>query len=405
MDAFEESRFSPHAAQLQSGFPWLKFEAELESEFREHHVRRQLVQTRIALCAGAAIFALFALRDYHSMPPEVWRWTIALRLYVIVPAIALMLAMSYVAMPGRRLEKIGAVCVVIVMGATAAAILISARLGSPLPYEALLAVMVFVIFLSGLRFYEATLSTYGVAAAYLVARGMLDLPAAETAKQALYLYVIALIGSIGSYSLEWTRRANFLTGHIMRFRASHDPLTYLYNRRAALEHLQRTWRLAEREHRPVAVLLLDVDYFKRFNDHYGHLHGDGCLSEVAMTLHHRLRRPMDLVARYGGEEFLAVLYGVSDRNVERVGDAVRRLVEELDIPHEKNLPLKVVTVSVGASWAEPTDKAVTIEALLESADQALYRAKAAGRNRCESQPVAPPAAAAGVEAKGPAAAR
>jgi diguanylate cyclase (GGDEF)-like protein len=237
-----------------------------------------------------------------------------------------------------------------------------------------------------------------VAAAYLAAHVALDLPS-DTLKQGLYLYVIALIGLMGGYMLEWTRRANVLTRRIMQFRAEHDPLTYLYNRRAAVDHLQRTWRLAAREGRPLAVLLLDVDHFKKFNDHYGHLAGDGCLSEVAMALHHRLRRPMDLVARYGGEEFLAVLYGVAGDNVQRVAEAVREIVEGLGIAHAQNPP-GVVTVSVGASWAEPTDPLASAELLLETADQALYRAKKAGRNRVEARGVVP-----SVPATGPATAR
>jgi diguanylate cyclase (GGDEF)-like protein len=388
MDAFEESQFSPHAAQLQRGFPWLAFERELEAEYREYHVRRQLVQTRIALAAGAVLFLLFALRDYHELPPEVWHWTVALRAYVIVPALLAMLAWSYAPVAGKWIERVGAVTVLVVMGATGAAVLVSERMGAALPYEALLAVMVFTIFLTGLRFYHATLTTCGIAAAYLTARVVLDLPVADTLKQGLYLYVIALIGLMGGYMLEWTRRANFLSSNVMRFRALHDPLTYLYNRRAALDHLQRAWRLAARERRPLAALLLDVDHFKKFNDHYGHLHGDGCLSEVAMALHHRLRRPMDIVARYGGEEFLAVLYGVSGDNVRRVAETVREIVEGLAIPHARNPP-GVVTVSIGASWAEPADPLATPELLLETADQALYRAKEAGRNRCEARGVAP----------------
>jgi len=392
MDAFAEDQFSPHSAQLHRGFPWLRFEPGLEEEFREHHVRRQLVQTRIALLSGIGLFLLFALRDVGLLPPEVWHWTVALRVYVVVPAILVMLAVSFAPVPGRWIERVGAVTVVVVMCGTAASLLISAQMGAPLPYEALLVVMVFVIFLTGLRFYHATLTTFAVAAAYLIAREALDFPGAETLRQGLYLYVIALIGWLGAYMLEWSRRMNFLSGAVMKFRASHDPLTYLYNRRAALEHLHRAWRLAERERRPLAVLLLDVDNFKRFNDHYGHLHGDGCLSEVAMALHHRLRRPMDLVARYGGEEFLAVLYGVAGENVRRVGDAVRQLVQELGIEHVENKPLGVVTMSVGASWVEPAEAGTSIETLLETADRALYRAKAAGRNRCEALPVAAGAA-------------
>jgi diguanylate cyclase (GGDEF)-like protein len=389
MDAFEEGQFSPHAAQLQRGFPWLRFEPGLEDEFREQHVRRQLVQTRIALLAGAGLFMLFALRDYYTMPPAAWHWTVGLRAFVIAPTLLLMLAVTYLPVSGRWIERGGVATVLVVMVATGAAILISELHGSALPYEALMVVMVYVIFLTGLRFYHATLTTCTVAAAYLVAHAALELPS-DTLREGLYLYVVALIGLMGGYMLEWTRRANFLNGAIMQFRASHDPVTYLHNRRAAMEHLQRAWRLAARERRPLAVLMLDVDHFKRFNDRYGHPAGDGCLAELAMALHHRLRRPMDLVARYGGEEFLAVLYGVAGDNVARVGESVRELVQDLAITHADS-PAGVVTVSVGAAWAEPADPAASPEMLVDSADRALYRAKQAGRNRCEAAPA--PAAA------------
>src|SRR5512134_3073078 len=109
MDAFAEDQFSPHSAQLHRGFPWLRFEPELEAEFREHHVRRQLVQTRIALLAGMALFILFALRDVEMLPPDVWHWTVALRVYVIEPAILVMLAVSFAPIPGRWIERVGTV--------------------------------------------------------------------------------------------------------------------------------------------------------------------------------------------------------------------------------------------------------------------------------------------------------
>jgi diguanylate cyclase (GGDEF)-like protein len=256
-------------------------------------------------------------------------------------------------------------------------------MGAPLPYEGLMLVMVFFIFLSGLRFYKAMLSTSLSALAYLVARVALDLPGAETLEEAYYMYGIALVGLLGSYSLELSLRTNFLTEQVALFRATRDPLTHLHNRRAALEHLQRAWKLGFRDRKAVAVALLDVDHFKAFNDRYGHPQGDGCLAEVATRLRERMGRPMDLVGRYGGEEFIAVIYDVNDVTLRLICEDVRRAVHDLAIAHAGNDPAERVTLSVGAACAAPAAGSVSVEWLLEQADQALYRAKAAGRNRCE----------------------
>ena len=384
-DGADETRFSPHAAQLRKGFRWLRFEPELERQVLAFYQQRYLIRTRIALVAGAILFGLFSLRDLRTLPDEVWPWTVGLRLLLIVPMILLVVGASYVRVLRPQLEWLTAFGVTAAMGGLAAAILVSARMGAPLPYEGLMLVMVFAIFLSGLRFYKATASTFLSAASYIAARVALDLPDAETMQEAYYMYGITLIGLLGGYSLELSQRTNFLNEHIALFRAARDPLTHLYNRRAALDHLQRTWRLAFRDRTSVAVALLDVDHFKRFNDRYGHLQGDRCLTDVAVALRDRVRRPLDIVARYGGEEFLIVLYDVTEATLRVICEDVRRAVCALGIAHGDNHDAGVVTVSLGAAWVLPSAGEDTVETALERADQALYRAKDAGRNRCEIQ--------------------
>lgn len=383
VDGPDEIRHCPHAAQLRRGFRWLRFEPELERQFREFFQQRYLIRTRVAIGAAALLFALFALRDHRSLPDDVWPWTVGLRVWLILPALLFIFVATYVGALRRHLEWLSAAGVTVAMGGLAAAILISTRMGAPLPYEGLMLVMVFAIFLSGLRFYKATLSTAVAAAAYFIARVALDLPAAETVQEAYYMYGIALIGLLGGYSLELSVRTNFLNEHVALFRAAHDPLTLLHNRRAALDHLQRAWRLAFRDRAPIGLALIDVDYFKRFNDRYGHLQGDHCLREVAVALRDRVRRPMDIVARWGGEEFLVVLYDVTEASLRTICEDLRHGVSALGIPHADSRDAGVVTVSIGALWVVPAAGACTLESAVDHADKALYRAKAAGRNRCD----------------------
>ena len=157
-----------------------------------------------------------------------------------------------------------------------------------------------------------------------------------------------------------------------------DPLTGIPNRREFDAFATRVWRQGARDKAPAAVILLDVDYFKIYNDRSGHQAGDECLREVAQTLRACASRPLDLVARYGGEEFVAILGGspVSDALV--VAERMRKAVFDLQIPHPGS-SFGVVTISVGTASVVPSPEA-DLESAIKSADEALYYAKAAGRN-------------------------
>jgi diguanylate cyclase (GGDEF)-like protein len=157
-----------------------------------------------------------------------------------------------------------------------------------------------------------------------------------------------------------------------------DPLTGIPNRREFDSFAARAWRLARRDHQPLAVVLLDVDYFKIFNDKLGHQAGDDCLRKVAQALVAAAQRPLDLVARYGGEEFVAVLGGSGIHDALVVAERMRLAVQSLCLVHPGSTR-DVVTVSCGAAAMEPRHGG-TIEELVGSADEALYYAKAAGRN-------------------------
>ncbi|MCW8854115.1 MAG: diguanylate cyclase [Gammaproteobacteria bacterium] len=162
-----------------------------------------------------------------------------------------------------------------------------------------------------------------------------------------------------------------------------DGLTGLSNRRYLDELLDREIARAMRHHQPLTVILCDIDHFKAFNDHYGHLHGDDCLKQVGVVLKNICKRPTDLAARYGGEEFAVVLSDCGQKNAMRMAEILRQTVENQSITHEYSSTAQVVTMSLGVCTQVPV-QGDTAEHLLKKADEALYRAKHAGRNQVKT---------------------
>lgn len=165
-----------------------------------------------------------------------------------------------------------------------------------------------------------------------------------------------------------------------------DGLTGLANRRSFDASLEADWLHAERENAPMSLLLADVDDFKAYNDTYGHQKGDECLKAVAKALSIQVHRPTDLAARYGGEEFAVLLPGVDLNGACLVAERIRAAVHALAIAHCKSSAADRVTMSIGAACAVPTE-GLTAQALVAAADEALYVAKKAGRNRIDAIPL------------------
>lgn len=159
-----------------------------------------------------------------------------------------------------------------------------------------------------------------------------------------------------------------------------DALTGLGNRRMLERRLQSELRRLAREQDRLAVVLLDVDHFKRFNDSHGHPEGDRCLRRVGGAIGRAMQRGADFAARYGGEEFACILPGIDLDGAKRMADTIRAAVEALAIPHGSSDTGPVVTVSVGVAWGI-SEPGLDTEFWLTAADRMLYRSKAAGRNR------------------------
>ncbi|WP_233852624.1 diguanylate cyclase [Paraburkholderia sp. HD33-4] len=192
--------------------------------------------------------------------------------------------------------------------------------------------------------------------------------------------VFVLVSWLLAFALRDKQRAQAALQRL----AATDPLTGLSNRRVLDKRLDDEWMRARRENKPLSVLFIDIDHFKRFNDTYGHESGDEVLVAVADCIASVARRSVDLVARYGGEEFAVVLPDTTAQGAFAVAEQIRRRVENRVILPGQDAP-QAVTVSVGCATALPTatDVASRLE-LLAAADAQLYVAKNAGRNRTSS---------------------
>ncbi|VXD12280.1 putative diguanylate cyclase (GGDEF domain) [Planktothrix serta PCC 8927] len=161
--------------------------------------------------------------------------------------------------------------------------------------------------------------------------------------------------------------------------ANLDGLTQVANRRRFDRVLEQEWLRLRREKLPLSLILADIDYFKLYNDTYGHLAGDDCLRQVAQTIHQTLKRPADVVARYGGEEFAVILPNTSLPGALQVAEHIRQAVFNLQLTHQASPGKGVITLSLGvSSLIPPMDEEQQI--LIQKADQALYKAKKQGKN-------------------------
>jgi diguanylate cyclase (GGDEF)-like protein/PAS domain S-box-containing protein len=162
--------------------------------------------------------------------------------------------------------------------------------------------------------------------------------------------------------------------------ASTDPLTNLANRRQLDLFLKQEWHRAQRAQGVISLAMIDVDFFKPYNDTLGHPAGDRCLQQVAQALRTIVHRPTDLAARFGGEEFVLLFASTELEDAQQLAEKARAMIEALAIPHPASGIGKVLTISIGVAAISPT-KNMPMTDLLKAADEALYQAKQAGRNR------------------------
>ncbi|MEO8019064.1 MAG: diguanylate cyclase [Pseudomonadota bacterium] len=372
---------SDAARLLAKGFRFLRFEEPLETEFRTEHRTRLRIWNRIAIMVSACTVVGFAVLDHFVLSAEHSRVANMVRFGMHVPAVIIMLLLTSKRFYERWYDLgIGIVAPIFGIGTVIMAAF-SPPTEVPLVGGRLLLASFFFYFMIGLRFRAAAQANLIVFAALVVAFLAGTMPTATATYLMFTLFTANIIGFAGSYALEHANRTAFLEHRQLTEVATHDGLTTLLNRAAFEDQIRRVWQQAQRDRQTVAVIMIDIDCFKAYNDRYGHIAGDDCLRRVSTALRDAARRrPLDFVARYGGEELVAVLYGADKSYGESISRSLLTAVRELRIPHVNSVTQPYVTVSVGVV-AVDAYRITTHDAAVALADQALYAAKHEGRDR------------------------
>lgn len=380
---------------LAQGFPALSFPQALETHFLSH---AEAARRRVITEAGVAAVGLFASMVVADvlLTPDTLRFALWMRLAVFAPVVLLGLAV----LNALRMPWVTEWLIVLAgMLAVTLTALILLQAQGPWAIARLVEINIIVV-------YTCTLARFWPALALCLFTFVVQLGLASTLPDftgVLALNTSLLLGAImvftlhGNYTLERDERMAYLLAqreqalqHALQVShaqlahlAKTDALTEVANRRHAEDFLAQTWAHAQQRQSPMALVMIDIDHFKRYNDHHGHLSGDRCLQAVARALSACSRRAGDLVARLGGEEFVLVMSDIDHASALNVAQRIQASVQALGWPHAGSPGLPVVTVSVGVASMRPRPGSDAM-LLLKRADDALYAAKAQGRNRvCE----------------------
>jgi len=370
---------SVYEAELERGRVTLRFPTALEREFRKVHLDRVASRVRawqVALLLIVVVSSVYRLGLLAGFGPNL---ETALRIGVLLPACVSMLGAAWsrnFASRYLRTAFFGSMVVSVVSSALVAQVVAEGG-ESSLAFLTTNAFATF--FLAGLLFYDALLVAALGVLTFVVAGSYHGLPLDQLLYDGTLIALVAGVGTFIAYGVEESNRRFFLERGRLGDLAERDGLTGLRNRRAFDEQLLRVWQQSLRDRSSLAVLLIDIDHFKRYNDTYGHQAGDACLRHIAQIVQQFARRPLDVAARYGGEELAVVLYQVTSDHAAMVAEQLRASVEAARLEHREAPIRGQVTISVGVAWLDATIDRAPEEAV-KLADQALYAAKLGGRN-------------------------
>ena len=373
-----ENLSSPYYDQLKRGFAGLRFSDFVEEEFLSQYAQTSVLRSRLLLimAIGATLISTGIEVSGQGGHPAVLIFNILVMLPVL--GAALLVSMNPAS---HRLYRLLLAFSALMIGMLTISIAMRASLdGMPYYFSILVTWMFVVWFIVGLPFRHAAITALTISGIYVYGEIIWDFRLNEFIFSTALLFFINVVGAIGCYQLEHAKRRSFLDSRVLSQLAERDGLTGLYNRRSYDQYVERIWRQSRREDVQLTLVLIDIDHFKAYNDHYGHQAGDDALKEVANVISLSAQRPLDFAARYGGEEFALILYGPDDEYGRERPEQLRESVRDLKIPHADSTTGQYLTVSIGVALVMPGSVRSLIGAI-QMADEALYQAKEEGRNR------------------------
>jgi diguanylate cyclase (GGDEF)-like protein len=377
---------------IASGFPLLKFPKQLETAFEAEAAIKRCRQLVLGGFFGIILYDFFLISDW-LVSPETFLTAFWMRMCVVTPLALLMIASLYLNPPVAVREfLIAAGSVVLGAGGTFYLILTNPHAPQDAHHQSMILVILFVTMVQRVRFWWAVVACVACFAIHAAGLALLPTYPFEFEVSANLGFGCAVVLTLfASYVLERETRMNYLLslrGRLQRrdldAQSRRDALTGLRNRRSLDEAIE-AYNQIEAGCRELAVILLDIDHFKSFNDTAGHQAGDVCLKRVAGIIQSELRDYADDVFRFGGEEFIVLLRGVDLPTAVKIAERIRTAIEDASIPHPALSRGEVVTVSLGASSAIMS-REIRVGLVISAADAALYSAKRNGRNQVAPRP-------------------
>lgn len=380
----EDFRETPYGRQLLSGFRRLLFVPVLENEFRQYLDHQARLAQRVGACLLILVIGGYLYVEHqlfaHSDPDWLYELTL-LRLLQLTPGVAI-LALTLFDKRAQIIANRLFPLLLVLVGVVAARIDVQYEMTQPelaFRYGAGLLIVCSFFFL-GITFWRALISAAAIVLFDVLVAAMILSPSEMQVHwiSVSYYLLLLVIGAISRYVHEYSQREQFLMRKLLGWVAQHDALTGLANRRSFDVALQQMLLQARRESQSLALLLLDLDNFKSYNDNLGHPAGDALIKEFAELLERFARRPLDLAARVGGEEFALLLYNCDADSAQLIAGQLLALLAERALPHPASPQGGNVTSSIGIAMLQPGH---TPGQLYQAADAALYQAKQTGKSR------------------------
>ncbi len=385
---------------IAHGLNYVYFRKELEPIYRQQYRDEAAYEFRFR---GSIILVLYFVLSYGifqtiSIDEKLIHW---LSLYAWVGVITIAVWLMSFSKPFNRFFDLYTT-----LGATSAvaiSFVIIPVIGQDIDNDALLHVaMMYAVVINysfvGMRFYSALIAGWGGGLIGYLVTVSLNYDIDWTFLHRTYTFS-SLLGMIIAYAIDRQHHENYLQNCIIELHKEEltqqaqelerltqlDALTGLANRRYLTKYLDTQWRHALRHQAPLSIMMVDIDYFKNYNDHFGHIAGDACLQLVAQQLQGISSRSMELAARYGGEEFLLVYPYIDEVEIQKIAQELIQRINALQLFHPASQVSGHVTVSIGCASIKPQENDRLAD-FVAQADEALYAAKAEGRNRFKIAP-------------------
>jgi len=372
---------SPYARELERGTRDMNFSPELEREFHRFYLSERHSHVRsfnliMFLLAAAACVLV-------SLSPAPMRGTAtSWRLGGVALAFGVMAWVARSRYYERIYLRVAHVASLWIAAVAAVEVANRVAVGEKDMLALLTTYSIALYFLAGILTRAALQANAILVVAFAASLVALRQPIATDIRSVAILAGVAAIGGRGILNQRVRFRRVFLEHGLVTELAARDGLTGLANRRGFDAHLARIWQQALRDRKSIAIMMIDIDHFKLFNDRHGHQAGDAALRRIAAAVNAVPRRALDLAARYGGEELAVFLYGVVREGAAKLANDLREAVQALCITDADDKVLNVITVSIGVAIVHPS-LTRSPEGAVQLADEALYAAKDGGRNRVE----------------------